>query len=60
MERLWWVGFSDEMESLLLNWQSYSECESWFLEMISIMLSREQKMWMRKNYMKLAEEEEGR
>jgi hypothetical protein len=30
------------------------------LEMISIMLSREQKMWMRKNYMKLAEEEEGR
>ncbi len=37
----------------------YGECESQFLEMIGDALSGSRRMWMKKNYMKLAEEEEG-
>jgi len=36
----------------------YGECESQFLEMISIELSKKQKVWTKNNYRKLVEEEE--
>jgi hypothetical protein len=41
MEWLCWIGFSDGAESLLLNF--FSDCDSWFLVMIGIVFSKEQK-----------------
>ncbi len=58
-----WSGFGELV--LVMEWNPcysidnlYGECESRFLEMISIELSKKQKVWTKNNYMKLAEEEE--
>jgi len=58
-----WSGFGELV--LVMEWNPcysidnlYGECESRFLEMISIELSKKQKVWTKNNYMKLVEEEE--
>jgi hypothetical protein len=60
-----WSGFGELVSVMERNLcysidNLYGECESRFLEMISIELSKKQKVWTKNNYMKLVEEEEGR